>query len=116
MRKAEESRQIAKARRKLKKRLEVMDRQFTQSALDEVVERMYGVLKQIGPTPNNKQGHKVQKELFNGNANSAQSSHRVNKLRSQLAKQIQEETENAKSLTGRVSCLKDNDLPPLAHP
>lgn len=106
MKSADESRQISKARRKLKKRMEVIDRQFTDTALEEVVERMHSLIE---PTPRNTR--KAARE----STESAKLSQSVNRLREQLVKQMEEEQDQM-ALVGRVSVRKQNDLPKNAHP
>lgn len=102
MRSAEESRQIAKARRKLKKRLEVIDRQFTQTALQEVVERMHSLLEQQ-ETSQARGGKRVAHTTFDKNTHSAQVSQSIHRLREQLMQRLQQEHEDATSLSGRVT-------------
>lgn len=106
MKNADESRQITKARRKLKKRLEVIDRQFTDSALKEVVDRMHSLIELPSRTA---------KKTTNDSAESAKISQSVSRLREQILKQIEEE-EDQMSLAGRVTFRKKSDLPSYAHP
>lgn len=106
MKNADESRQITKARRKLKKRLEVIDRQFTDSALQEVVDRMHSLIE---TTPH------ATKKTGSESSESAKVSQSVSRLREQILKQMEEE-KHQMSLAGRVSFRKDNDLPSHAHP
>jgi hypothetical protein len=107
MKSADESRQITKARRKLKKRMEIIDRQFTDSALEEVVERMHSLIE-----PEAKHTQKTARE----SNESAKLSQSVNRLREQLVKQMEEEHHQMMALNGRVSVRKQNDLPKNAHP
>lgn len=90
MKSADESRQIAKARRKLKKRLEVIDRQFTDSALAEVVDRMHSVL--VSETPRLR-AEKRARSSFSANSSSAQASQSVNRVREQLARRLDQEAQ-----------------------
>jgi hypothetical protein len=106
MKNADESRQITKARRKLKKRLEVIDRQFTDSALKEVVDRMHSLIELPSST---------EKKTTENSAESAKVSQSVSRLREQILKQIKEE-EDQMSLAGRVTFRKKSDLPSYAHP
>ncbi len=106
MKNADESRQITKARRKLKKRLEVIDRQFTDSALQEVVERMHSLIE---TTP------RTAKKASSESPESAKASQSVSRLKEQILKQIEDE-KHQMSLAGRVTFRKENDLPARAHP
>lgn len=106
---AEESRQVTKARRKLKKQLEIMERQFTQSALKETVEKMYIWLDKNASTrvPLNVKGVR----LFDGNHHSAKLSQSIEKQRLNIEKRHSEYDQKMNSLVGRVKTSNDSPLP-----
>lgn len=98
---ADESRQIAKARKKLQKKLDVMDRQFTDSALKETVERIYDWLDKNATSRIPLTNKKVR--LFDGNNHPAAPSSINERFKEALQKEHQEMDRKAKSLLGRVS-------------
>lgn len=112
---ADESRQIAKARKKLQKKLDVMDRQFTDSALKETVERIYDWLDKNSTSRIPLSNKKIR--LFDGNNHPAAPSSVNQKFRDTLIKEHKEIEKKARSLAGRVSKKSgglDINLPKLS--
>jgi hypothetical protein len=98
---AEESRQVAKARRKLKKHLEIIDRQLTQTALKEAVEKMYRWLDKNSETRISLENKNIRR-LFDGNNHSAKNSSSIEKQRNNILDQFQKEEQKLRTLEGRV--------------
>lgn len=105
---ADESRQIAKARKKLQKKLDVMERQFTDSALKETVERIYDWLDKNSTSRIPLTNKKVR--LFDGNNHPAAPSSINEKFRETLINEHQEMEKQAKSLQGRVKNQTNQNL------